>query len=260
MILSWFKRRRRSQLLATPFPDEWLAHLDQNVPHYALLTSDEQEKLRRDLRLFVAEKNWEGCGGLTIDDEIKVTVAAQACLLVLNLDLDCFERVLSILVYPRHFKTPDQRFFGDASLVGEGARLGEAWYRGPVILSWADVLESSRDLGGGQNLVWHEFAHQLDMLDRASDGTPPLADRSQYRRWADVMTAEYQRLKNAAHSGEPTLLDPYGTTNEAEFFAVVTECFFDQPIELRAEHPELYELFKEFYRQDTAERLMRRPT
>jgi Mlc titration factor MtfA (ptsG expression regulator) len=97
------------------------------------------------------------------------------------------------------------------------------------------------------------------MLDRASDGTPPLGDRRQYRQWADVMTAEYQRLKSAARSGVPTLLDPYGTTNEAEFFAVVTECFFDQPIELRHEHPELYALLKEFYRQDTAERLARRP-
>jgi len=258
MILSWLKRRRRGRLLATPFPDPWLAYLDHNVPHYALLTTDEREKLRRDLRLFAAEKNWEGCGGLSMSDEIKVTIAAQACLLILGLDLDCFQRVLSILVYPRHFKTPEQRYFDDTRLVGEGARLGEAWYRGPVILSWADVLASSRHLGGGQNLVWHEFAHQLDMLDRASDGTPPLGDRSQYRKWADVMTAEYQRLKSATRSGVPTLLDPYGTTNEAEFFAVVTECFFDQPIELDEEHPELYALLKEFYRQDPARRLSRR--
>jgi Mlc titration factor MtfA (ptsG expression regulator) len=136
--------------------------------------------------------------------------------------------------------------------------LGEAWYRGPVILSWADVLETSRALGGGENLVWHEFAHQLDMLDREIDGTPPLENRAQYRRWIDVMTAEHERLKRSARAGRQTLLDPYGTESEAEFFAVVTECFFDQPIELRTEHPELYALLKEFYRQDTAARLERR--
>ncbi len=178
MIFSWLKRRRRSRLLATPFPNAWLANLDANVPHYGLLTPEEQEKLRRDLRVFAAEKNWEGCGGLTISDEMKVTIAAQACLLTLARDDDDFERVLSILVYPTEYAVPDQRQRQDFSIIGESERLGEAWYRGPVILSWADALEDSRHLGGGQNLIWHEFAHQLDMLDREIDGTPPLANRS----------------------------------------------------------------------------------
>ena len=142
------------------------------------------------------------------------------------------------------------------AIVGPAARLGEAWYRGPVIVS-CEVLQSSLHLGGGRNLVWHEFAHQLDMLDREIDGTPPLEDRAQYRRWIDVMTAEHERLRASAGSGEPTLLDHYGSVNEAEFFAVVTECFFDRPIEMRDQHPELYELFKTFYRQDTAARLAR---
>ena len=258
MIFSWLKRRRRSRLLESPFPSDWLKYLGANVPHYALLTPEEQEKLRRDLRVFVAEKNWEGCAGLTVDDEMKVTIAAQACLLTLARDDDEFERVLSILVYPTEYFVPEQRQRQDFSIVGEGARLGEAWYRGPVILSWADVLEDSRDLGGGQNLVWHEFAHQLDMLDREVDGTPPLDDRAQYRQWASVMSAEHERLRISHRAGRPTLLDPYGTVSEGEFFAVVTECFFDQPIEMRAQHAELYDLLKDFYRQDTAARLERR--
>ena len=219
---------------------------------------EEQEKLRRDLRVFAAEKNWEGCGGLTLSDEMKVTIAAQACLLTLARDADDFAGVQSILVYPNEYAVPDGRQRQEFSIVGKSARLGEAWYRGPVILSWAAVLENSRDLGGGENLVWHEFAHQLDMLDREIDGTPPLADRAQYRQWTDVMTAEHRRLRASARSGQPTLLDPYGTVNEAEFFAVATECFFDQPIEMRQQHAELYQLFEAFYRQDTAARLQRR--
>jgi hypothetical protein len=255
MLFSWLKRRRRSRLLETPIADAWLAHLRANVPYYAYLTFDERQRLVGDLRVFVAEKNWEGCAGLLLTDEIKVTIAAQACLLTLARPDDEFSRVQSILVYPTEYSVPEEKYHGGVSLVGEAPRLGEAWYRGPVILSWADVLEDSRNLGGGRNLVWHEFAHQLDMLDREIDGTPPLDDRSQYREWAAVMNAEYQRLRSDARFGRPTLLDPYGTTSEAEFFAVVTECFFDQPVAMRAEHPELYQLVKGFYRQDPAARL-----
>jgi Mlc titration factor MtfA (ptsG expression regulator) len=260
MIFSWLKRRRRARVLASPFPEAWLKILAQNVPHYGLLYPEEQETLRRDVQIFVAEKNWEGCGGLALTDEIKVTVAAQASLLVLARELDELDRVLSILIYPSEYAVPTQVPQHGHVIAEELARSGEAWYRGPVVLNWTDVLRESRDLGGGNNLVWHEFAHQLDMLDRETDGTPPLDNRAQYRRWTDVMTAEYDRLKASARSGQPTLLDPYGTTNEGEFFAVVTVCFFDQPIEMRAEHPELYALLAEFFRQDTAARLQRAQT
>ena len=235
MIFTWLKRWRRGRLLETPFPDAWLAYLAANVPYYPLLASEEQEKLRRDLRVFIAEKRWEGCGGLVLDDEMKVTIAAQACLLTLARDEDDYRVVQSILVYPNEYAVPHQTRLQDTfSIVGQSTRLGEAWYRGPVILSWADVRESSRHLGDGRNLVWHEFAHQLDMLDREIDGTPPLENRAQYRQWTAVMTAEHERLRASAEAGQPTLLDPYGTQNEAEFFAVVTECFFDRPVEMRA--------------------------
>ena len=144
--------------------------------------------------------------------------------------------MLSILIYPREYVVPQARRMGGGETVATDVRLGEAWYRGPVVLSWAEVIDDCRHLGHGRNVVWHEFAHQLDMLDRAIDGTPPLASREQYERWSKVMTAELDKLRSARRSGRPTLIDPYGALNEAEFFAVVTECFFDRPVPLR-EHP-----------------------
>jgi Mlc titration factor MtfA (ptsG expression regulator) len=255
MILSWLRRRRRRKIVAEPFPDGWLSHLRRNVAHYEFLSPQEQAKLRDDLRVFVAEKHWEGCGGLRMTDEIKVTVAAQACLLVLAIAHNYFERVLSILVYPHGYAAPGVAG-GPGGVVREmtSARLGEAHYRGPVVLSWAEVLADGRHPSGGKNLVFHEFAHQLDMLDGLIDGTPPLETPGQYRRWREVMTAEYQALRRASEHGRATLLDQYGTTNEAEFFAVATECFFDKPTLLAHRHPRLYEVLRDYYHQDPAAR------
>jgi Mlc titration factor MtfA (ptsG expression regulator) len=257
MILSWLRRRRRAKILATPFPQQWLAYLEKNVPHYGTLSGAQQEKLRDDLRIFAAEKNWEGCAGLKVTDEMKVTVAAQACLMVLALEGDPFGGLLSVLIYPASYMVPEQRWHEGWSIHHETAREGEAWYRGPVILSWADVRRDAQHPGEGRNLVWHEFAHQLDMLDRSTNGTPPLADPLQRRRWHDVMTAEYEQLVADAQQGRATLLDTYGADSEAEFFAVATECFFDRPVDLRREHPSLYDLLAEYYRQDPAARMAR---
>jgi Mlc titration factor MtfA (ptsG expression regulator) len=259
MIFSWLQRRRRRKLLSTPFPTEWLPILHRNVAHYEFLSEPEQARLRDDLRIFIAEKNWEGCGGLKMTDEIKVTIAAQACLLVLGMPPNYYERVLSILVYPHGYRAPAPEMAGDGRIVdATSARLGESHYRGPVILSWADVLEDGRHPRGGKNLVFHEFAHQLDMLDGAVDGTPPLKSRAEYQRWKEVMTAEYQQLVDASEHGRATLLDQYGTTNEAEFFAVATECFFDRPAPMAQRHPRLYALLRDYYQQDPAARCARR--
>jgi Mlc titration factor MtfA (ptsG expression regulator) len=255
MFLSWLRQRRRKKILATPFPTRWLAYLEKNVPHYRCLDAQEQARLRDDLRFFVAEKNWEGCGGLVVTDEMKVTIAAQASLMALGLEGDTFRNVLSVLIYPSGYAVPEERWYEGWSITGESDRLGEAWYRGPVILSWAEVRRDSRRPGAGRNLVWHEFAHQIDMLDRSTNGTPPLSDRNERKRWHDVMTAEYERLITDAEQGRATLLDTYGANSEAEFFAVATECFFDCPIELRAQHPHLYDLLRGYYRQDPAARL-----
>ena len=174
MLFAWLRQRRRRQLLATPFPEEWLAYLRNNVALYQLLTEAEQARLRDALRVFVAEHHWEGCGGLTVTDEMKVTIAAQACLLLLNLDHEDFSRIGSILVYPSGYRTPVEHRNPDGTVGRDPGRLGEAWYRGPVILAWDTVLSSGRRALEGQSLVLHEFAHQLDFLDGYADGTPPL--------------------------------------------------------------------------------------
>ncbi|MCA9025675.1 MAG: zinc-dependent peptidase [Planctomycetaceae bacterium] len=252
MLFFWWKDRRRRRLLAVPFPNEWRNVLRRNVVHYSRLTADQQRTLERRVQVFVAEKNWEGCNGLTVTDEMKVTIAAQACLLVLAFKDEYFDNVLSILVYPTGYIAKDVQI-GRAGVVIENqqARLGEAWYRGPVIVSWDDALAGGRQEQPGHNLVLHEFAHQLDMQDgRELDGTPPLPSKELAARWAAVMELEFQRLRHDCHSYAHPLLDCYGTTNRAEFFAVATETFFEQPAELSTQHPELYDVLRGYYQQD----------
>ncbi|REK05551.1 MAG: hypothetical protein DWQ37_23095 [Planctomycetota bacterium] len=255
-MFSWFRQRRRRKILAQPFPPEWVACIDKNVAHYHYLSAEEQARLLDEIQVFVAEKNWEGCGGLVLTDEMKVTVAAQACLMTLGLEGEPFRHLLSVLIYPAGYAVPEERWHQGWSVKGESARLGESWYRGPVILSWAEIEDDSKHPGYGNNLIWHEFAHQLDMLDRATNGTPPLATRQERRRWHEVMTSEFQQLRRDAAHGRATLLDTYGAENEAEFFAVATECFFDVPVDLKEQHPRLYEILSSYFRQDPAARIL----
>jgi MtfA peptidase len=259
MLFTWLRNRRRRRLVERPFPPHWLDYLHKNVAQYQYLSESERARLHDDLRIFIAEKYWEGCGGLTMTDEIKATIAAQVCLLVLGLKHNYFERVQSILVYPRAYRAVGEQFGPDGLIHPDWAgRLGEAHYRGPVVLSWADVLEEGRHPEDGQNVVYHEFAHQLDMLDGAIDGTPPLETAELTRSWRDVMTAEYHKLIDDARQGRATLLDKYGTKNEAEFFAVATEGFFVKPVAMARRHPQLYELLRQYYHQDPAARMMPR--
>jgi Mlc titration factor MtfA (ptsG expression regulator) len=258
MLFAWLKRRHRRQLLVTPFPEQWLSCLQNHVAQYAPLTEAEQGKLRDDLRVFVAERPWEGCGGLVLTDEMKVTIAALACLLVLKIEHDYFSRVPSILLYPSGYRAPTERSSGDGT-VGPGVgRLGEAWYRGPVVLAWDSVRAGASGADHGHNVVLHEFAHQLDFLDGYADGTPPLSSREEYRQWHEVMTSEYKRLLRDSEHGHARVLDAYGATNPAEFFAVATEAFFEKPLQLRERHAALYMALHGYYRQDTAERFMRK--
>jgi Mlc titration factor MtfA (ptsG expression regulator) len=254
MLFSWLKKRRRRQILAAPFPAAWLEYLHKNVLLYERLTEPEKATLRDEMRIFIAEKNWEGCGSLTITDEIKATIAAQACLLLLGIDHDSFERVQSILVYPSGFRSPEGWVGPDGVVHPDTGLLGEAWHHGPVILAWDNVLAGGRNIRDGRNVVLHEFAHQLDYLDGVADGTPPLRNRDQWRRWHDVMNAEYTQLIQESEHGKPKVLDAYGATSPAEFFAVATECFFEMPVQLRRRHPQLYRVLKEYYCQDTASR------
>ena len=255
MILNWFKKRRRARILAAPFPESWNELIRDNVVHDRCLIREQQQKLRRLVQIFVAEKNWEGCGGLTMTDEIKVTIAAQACLMVVGMDDDLrFDHVLSILVYPTGYVAQGTHASGPGLVLESGQpRLGEAWWRGPVILSWADARAGGRRETPGHNLVLHEFAHQLDMMNgRITDGTPPLKTKDQHDRWVSVLGPEFDRLVENCRRGQRGFIDCYGEKNTAEFFAVNTEAFFERPDALQRHHAEAYNVLRDFYGLDPA--------
>ncbi len=257
MIFPWSKITHRRELLAQPFPIAWTGYLWANVALYHSLSAHEQTKLGDIARVLVAEKNWEGCGGLALTEEILVTIAAQAALLVLGFEGEYYPNVETILVYPQGFLVTVRRP-GVGGVIAEQVvpYAGEAAQRGPVVVSWADARRGGREAGDGHNVVLHEFAHKLDMRDGAADGAPYLRDGAQIAMWSRVMSAEYRRLVEETQAGEPTLLDAYGATDAAEFFAVATECFFEMPRRMQNEHPELYAVLSGYYKQDPAARRM----
>jgi MtfA peptidase len=253
-VFAYLKRRRRRKIAERPFPDTWLRVLRRKVAYYARLTPDEQAQLRRHIQIFLNEKNFEGCGGLKITDEIRVTIAAQACLLLLNRETDYYPGLSSVVVYPDAFLAPVRRTIdGGVQLEGEEVRLGESWGMGTVVLAWEEVLYGATEIDDGENVVLHEFAHQLDNEDGEANGVPRLANGG-YRAWAKVLSREYRQLIEDVERHRPTVVDEYGTEDPAEFFAVITETFFERPKDLQSHHPELYALLKEFYRQDPAAR------
>jgi len=250
--VSWFKDRRREHILERPFPPEWWTVLERNVPAVGKLDPEERRTLEDKVRIFVAEKNFEGCGGLELTDEMRVTIAGQACQLLLHLDEeDVFPTVESVLVYPAPYRAPQAHRAGGI-VVEDQARAGESWQKGTLVLAWNEVLRSAHD--ARHNLVLHEFAHALDQEDGSADGAPLLPARGMYGPWAQVLGAEYEELTRAIREGRATDIDPYGATDPAEFFAVVTEAFFGQPRQLRSRHPALYEQLRAFYGQDPASR------
>jgi Mlc titration factor MtfA (ptsG expression regulator) len=252
-MFGFIKRRRRQRLRSAPFPQGWLEIIKRNVRLYRHLPEADRRELQGLVQIFLAEKHFEGCGGLEMTDEVKVTIAASACLLLLHRETDIYPRLITILVYPSAYVAKTRNPIGAYALEGESINLGESWSSGVVVLSWDDVLAGASDLRDGQNVVLHEFAHQLDREDGWVDGAPPLERRSQYVTWARVLGAEYERLQRASRLGRSTVLDDYGATDPAEFFAVATECFFEKPHVLRKRHPELYEELRSFYRQDPAQ-------
>jgi Mlc titration factor MtfA (ptsG expression regulator) len=252
-VFDWWKRRRRGAIRDRPWPAAWSAILEKNVPFVARLPPGDRDELRGHIQVFLAEKRFEGCGGLELTDEIRVTIAAQACVLLLHRQDDDYPGVLSILVYPTTYLVAGSRRTPDGLVSDEAeARLGESWRRDIVVLAWDSVLRGAADIHDGHNVVLHEFAHQLDQQDGAADGAPRLPRRSMYVAWARVLGGEFERLVRDAEAHHRSLIDRYGATNPAEFFAVATETFFEKPRQLRAKHPALYEQLQLFYRQDPA--------
>jgi len=232
----------RRQLLAESFPEEWEAWLASHVAHYSLLNSGEKARLRDAARIMIAEKSWQGCDGLKVTDLMKLTIAAQAALLLLGLDHDYFSHVLSVALFPSRFETPAE--YGQER---GGSALGRAVDYGTVFLSWDTALTEARDPSNGHNLVIHEFAHQLDFLDGYTNGTPVLRGREQTQQWQQVMQGAFQRLRRSLQLGQKTFLGSYAATNLAEFFSVASERFFCCPAGLRQNHPELFDVLATYY-------------
>jgi len=258
-MVFWFTTRRRRKLTSETFPPGWEEIIRRNVAHYCMLNEEERARLQALVQVFIAEKYWEGAGGLVLDDEIRVTISAQACLLLLGLAHNYYRNVQTIIVYPSTVVPPPRKpgaFEVVTAPIEPGHPiLGQAFQQGPVIIIWDAALRGGRHPELGYNVVYHEFAHKLDMLDGAADGTPPLRHRAEYRDWVRICADEYLRLKHDAKSGKHTFLNAYGATNEAEFFAVATEQFFDRPDVMTRHAPELYRVLKEYYRQDPVSRL-----
>jgi MtfA peptidase len=255
VILGFLKERRRRRLRLRPFPEEWLATIGRSVLFLGRLSPADRAELLGHVQIFLAEKRFEGCGGLAITDEIRLSIAAQACLLLLHRKTDYFPRLLSILVYPSGYVAEETRQLGQ-HIWAEGpmGRLGETGRTmGSMVLAWDAVKAGAADPSDGRNVVFHEFAHQLDFEDYATDGVPELSTREQLLSWRAVMQVEFAALRAADETGIPTLLDTYGATNPAEFFAVATEAFFERPCALRDRHPKLYAELQRYFQQDPVE-------
>jgi Mlc titration factor MtfA (ptsG expression regulator) len=252
-MFAFLRRRRRDAVRRRPFPAPWRVLIEKNVPYVARLSASDREELLGHVQVFLDEKRFEGCGGLEITDEVRVTIAAQACILLLHRDADLYPQLVSILVYPTAYVVRGGRRTPEG-LIAEGpeARLGESWARDVVVLAWDNVLSGAADIHDGHNVVLHEFAHQLDQESGGGDGAPALPRRSMYVAWARVLGHDYQQLVRDVGRRHRTLIDAYGATNPAEFFAVATETFFEKPRRLQSRHPELYDQLKGFYRQDPA--------
>ena len=227
--------------------------LRDGLPVYDRLAHEQQSRLQDMVKFFIDRKTYYGCAGLHITDEMRVMIAAEACLLVLNRGGALYPKLKSILVYPSGFVADRDQPQGDGTVAsGSHHLLGESWNNGRVILSWDDVTRGVADFSDGHNVVLHEFAHQLDAESGSTNGAPPLR-RNSYRAWAAVFSENFEDLELRSFRGLETVLDEYGATNPAEFFAVATETFFEKPHQLYQKRPELYGELQRYYQLDPRE-------
>lgn len=246
----FIRQRRRQALKQRPFPDDWRQILKQNMPLYRRLPDALRAELHGLIHVFLHDKRFYGFHDLEVTEEMRLTIAGHACLLLLNRSNDHYANFSSVYIYPSTFVGKHTTREGMLETVGQQARLGESWHRGPVLLAWDAVVHGAHDINDGHNVVLHEFAHKLDDADGRVDGAPILGQPSHYVSWARVMQKEFTQLqKNAAH-GLETVMNHYGATNPAEFFAVLTETFYEKPRQLKTHHPELYAEMQKCFRVD----------
>jgi Mlc titration factor MtfA (ptsG expression regulator) len=250
--VSFLRRRRGAEL-----PPDWEQLVTRHVAHWKLLDPDERTRLGDDLATLVTTKRWEAAQGFELTDRHRVVIAAQAALLVLGLDVDWYRDVSTIIVHPTtmRYDRSEPGPVAGTEVYGSVHLIGEAAYRGPLAIAWDAASIAARHPDRGYDVVLHEFAHKLDMLDGVIDGTPPLHDDELRERWVRVCTHEFERL--GAGLDEGGLIDDYAATDAGEFFAVVTETFFGRPVELDEHHHLLYGVLRDFYRQDPAARARR---
>jgi len=258
-VFRLFKRWLGRAAEDRPFPPEYASVLYERVPLARLLPEEDKRELERLILAFLDDKHFEGAGGFEMTDQVRVTIAAQACILLLHRDTDVYPDLDTIVVYPSTYVAKTTSYEGPVVIEGDVARLGESWTRGVVVLAWDAVRSGTTNAHDGHNVVLHEFAHQLDQEDGTMDGAPDLGDRARYAAWARVLGEEYEELVARVHAGRRTDIDDYGATNPPEFFAVVTEMFFEKPVQLRARHPDLYAALQDFYQQDPASFVERSP-
>ncbi|MGM0449818.1 MAG: zinc-dependent peptidase [Pseudomonadota bacterium] len=242
---SWWRKKQ----LQRPFPDQCRAILESQVPLYRRLPDELRHQHEQHVQLFLAEKAFYGCDGFEVDDSVRLTIAGHACLLIIARNFSDFDGINSILVYPDRYRVRDMESDGLVVSESNEIRAGEASSLGQVVLAWTECEEGAVNADGDHNVILHEFAHQLDYLDGTADGAPPLSG-DQARHWQETMTRAYEHLRDSLRHHEKPWLDPYGATEPAEFFAVLTETFFQHPDHLEAEQPEVYETLRGYFRFD----------
>jgi MtfA peptidase len=256
--VSWFKRWRRARILRRGAIDPrlWAVSVAR-YPFARALSVEELERLRELVILFLHEKTVHGARGMTVRDDVRIAIAVQACILILNLGLDYYRGWVEVIVYPDEF-VAEYDYMDEAGVLHhvEEPMSGESWARGPVIISWADAQEAGS--GEGYNVVIHEFAHKLDMLNGEPNGFPPLHAGMSRARWADAFTRAYEHFCREVEAGAEPQVDEYAAESPAEFFAVMSEAFFECPRDVRQTYPAVYTQLAEFYRQDPAARVSTR--
>ena len=257
-VLAWllykkFQQIRRDKLLKKTLPDKFIQILRNNVSHYPNLPDELKNRLHGLINIFLNEKEFIGCAGLKVTDEMRLTIAGNACLLLLNLNRDHYPGFASILVYPETYVAKEVSYDGTLIHKHDSVRAGESWHRGPVILSWSDIEKGVMNRDDGHNVVLHEFAHKLDEENTIMDGLPILKDSSQYKEWKDILGNEYESLARRVKQGKNSVLDEYATTSPPEFFAVATESFFEKSAAMKKKLPELYEQLSKYYGLDPIE-------
>jgi Mlc titration factor MtfA (ptsG expression regulator) len=255
--LAWYIRKRwltshRTQLFNQPIPENWISLLEDNVSLYVRLPQPLKQQLHGCIQLFLHEKKFIG-RDLEITEQIRLTIAGNACMLLLKGQKQTFPGFTSILVYPDTYVAKQVSHNGSLESMEKSHRAGESWFRGPIVLSWGDAIRGSKNANDGHNVVIHEFAHKLDEQSGSMDGLPILRENAHYSEWASVLNEEFKSLKYRAQRGKNSVMDEYGTVSPPEFFAVATESFFEKPAQMKRKLPELYKQLSRFYNIDPVE-------